>query len=96
MTVKVFGLAEAKRAGEFAKTDDQRKTVLAVVRMFGIPIAVEGQAMRKITNMDEAIKKSGVKISRLKEKMSKVRIQGSENITSQSEAVELSRDWFYE
>lgn len=40
---KKFGMAMAKRAGEFAKTEEQKRTVLAVVRMLDIPILVKEQ-----------------------------------------------------
>lgn len=96
MRVRTFGLTEAKRANEFAKTDDQRKTVLAVARMFDIPIVIEREAVKRVANMDSAIKNNDTKIDRLQEKVSNLRAVRGENIATKSEATELSREWFFE
>ncbi len=93
MRIRVFGLEEAKRASEFAKTDEQRNTVLAVTRMFNIPIVVKQQAQKAINKFEVAFKKKRVKIRNLDVKVSKLESRAKADVLRKYEAVEIRDNW---
>ncbi len=61
--IKVFGVKEAEAAGEFAETKDQKKTVLAVVKMLGLPIKLVAQATNQTHKLSKLITKKRTKIT---------------------------------
>lgn len=55
---KVFGVKEATAASEFATTPDQKRTVLAVVRMLGMTVKLVKDVDKGITKLtNKAVKK---------------------------------------
>jgi uncharacterized membrane protein YkoI len=66
-----FGIKEAQRAEEFAKTNEQKETVLAVVRMMNIPITVQRQVGKKFKKLEAKICNSIVAVTKLKSKAAK-------------------------
>ena len=66
-----FGIEEAKRAGEFADTEEQRRTVLAVARLFNIPIVIKEQIKARVKKLGNAISKKNLKINKLEAANSK-------------------------
>jgi hypothetical protein len=66
---KNFGIKEAQAAGEFAKTREQKLTVLAVVRMLGMPILLTGEISKKITKLKRKTVKKYTKSNALSKKL---------------------------
>ncbi len=93
MAIRNFGLKEAKRASEFAKTDEQRRTVLAVTRMFNIPIVIKQQAVKVVSRMELAFKKKHVKIRKLDIKSKAIEGAARTDILKKVEALEVRKDW---
>lgn len=88
-----FGIREAEAAGVFAKTPDQKQTVLAVVNMFGIPNVVATQINKRVIKTASIINKKINKCCALEKKLAKNR---SEMLTGEGELVSLgsvSTDW---
>ncbi len=96
MMSKVFGLLEAKRADEFAKTEDHRRVVLAVARMFGIPIVIDAQTTTKVARAEVSIGKGLLKIDKLNGKIEKLRTAKDVNMSSKLDALAVSKQWYIE
>lgn len=64
-----FGVKEAERAGEFAKTKEQKETVLAVVRMMDIPILIIDQVKKQVNRLTKSIDKKHNKTIVLRDKI---------------------------
>ena len=88
-----FGLKEAERAGEFAKTDDQRRTVLAVVNMFGIPIKIKESGKRKKEKLNSFVRRKDVLVGTLKTKI--LSVQTRQGIAEREcyKVEGITRDW---
>jgi hypothetical protein len=66
--MKKFGLKEASRAAEFAVTTDQKKTVLAVVKMLDVPITLAKEATKNAKKLFKVTERLESKIDRLEAK----------------------------
>jgi hypothetical protein len=62
---KEFGVKEALAAGEFATTTEQKRTVLAVVKMLGLPITFKDQVAKQVGRLTRSTKKLSNKINNL-------------------------------
>ncbi len=94
MIKKVFGLKEARLAGEFAKTKEQRLTVLAVVKMLGMRIFVQDDAKLKVMLLDSAIKRKSLKIGKIGKKLNDVKAKRLSDELDKREALDISKEWF--
>jgi hypothetical protein len=65
---KVFGIKEAKAASEFATTGDQKRTVLAVVRMLGMRVNLVREVDKGITKLTNKGLRKQVKVEKLVKK----------------------------
>ncbi len=90
---KVFGLKEARAASEFAKTKEQRLTVLAVVKMLGLPILVHGEAKARVSKLDVSFKNTTTKAGKLKKKIKKLEANAAFDVLQKYDALEVSKDW---
>ena len=94
MIKRVFGLKEAQRAGEFAKTKEQRLTVLAVVKMLGMPITVQDEAKQKVTALESVIKRKSLKILKFENKVIEVKSKRLHAELNKIDAIGTSKEWF--
>ncbi len=62
---KVFGIKEAKAAGEFAITREQKLTVLAVVKMLGLTVKLWKDVDKGVSKLQRKVVKKGNKADRL-------------------------------
>ncbi len=88
-----FGIKEAQKAGVFAKTKEQKETVLAVVSMMGIPNTLKKQADNRAKKLNSVVAFENQIVSRLMKK-----VQKAESLINkhQHEGIELDRtvgDW---
>ncbi len=84
--IKKFGVKEAKEASKFARTSEQKLTVLATMAMLGIRNEIKVQ-LKKVQ------KKSGGKVTKGLIKVGKVRSKLHKAITKQNkiDTVELTK-----
>lgn len=88
-----FGIKEAKRAEEFAKTREQKDTVLAVVRMMNIPITLQKQASKKAKKLEGKIVSGNQKFNSLKNKMTKAMDEVTKKVEEKKAVAEVSVSW---
>ncbi len=55
---KTFGVKEATAASVFARTKEQKLTVLAVVKMLGMPIKLTKEVTKKTRKLGNSLQKS--------------------------------------
>ena len=65
---KVFGVEEARLSEEFAKTKEQKDTVLAVMRVMRIPIKLKDEITNRTTKLFKTIDQKRKKINVLEKK----------------------------
>ncbi len=90
---KVFGIKEAKAAGEFAKTKEQRLTVLAVVKMLGLPVILQGEVKSKVAKLEDTFKKVTGKAGKLKRKMKTLEGKAKTTVLQKYDIIETGKDW---
>jgi hypothetical protein len=88
-----FGLKEARRAEEFAKTNEQKETVLAVVRMMNIPITVQKQASKKAKKLEASIGYDNQLVDKLKGKVAIAEGLVNKHVTEKRAIAETSVNW---
>lgn len=66
---KTFGIKEAIAAGEFATTKEQRRTVIAVVKMLGLPINLVAQVTKRTLKLKKVTANADKKIVALEKKV---------------------------
>ena len=88
-----FGIKEAERAEEFAKTKEQKDTVLAVVRMMNIPITLQKQASKKAKKLESKIATGNQKFNVLKNKMTKTMDEVTKKVEEKKSVAEISVNW---
>lgn len=93
MGIRNFGLKEAKRAGEFAKSKEQRSTVLAVVRLFNIPIIVKQQAAKVVAKAELAFKKKRAKLKNFDAKVVRLESAARLDVLKKADVLEVSNGW---
>ncbi len=93
MGLRKFGIEEAKKAGLFAKSKEQRSTVLAVANMFSIPIVIKAQVAAKVSKLELAFKKKQVVIKNLKKKYNKVDDAATADILTKADTLQVGDDW---
>ncbi len=62
---KVFGVKEAQAAEEFAVTSEQKRTVLAVVKMLGMPINLAIEVGKKVAKLDTILGRRASKVAKV-------------------------------
>ncbi len=90
---KVFGIEEAKRAEEFASTKEQRDTVLAVSRMFNIPIVIKAQVKARVTKLKLTLKKKSEKVIKLSTKVNAIRLSQRLNEIEELSVERIAENW---
>lgn len=88
-----FGIKEAKRAEEFAKTKEQKETVMAVVSMMNIPITVQKQASKKAKKLEAKIGTSNQTITKLQKKKEKAEAKVIKQVKEKLAIAETSVNW---
>lgn len=88
-----FGLKEAKRAEAFAKTREQKETVLAVVSMLNVPNVLKSQVNSKTQKLNNRINFANRVIAKLKEKVKLAESLLCKNMEAKDEAVKTLVDW---
>ena len=63
-----FGIKEAKAAGRFAKTKEQKETVFAMLAMFGVVNVVKDQVVKWKLKISKRIAKNSDKAVALRDK----------------------------
>ncbi len=66
-----FGIKEAQKAEVFAKTREQKETVLAVVSMMSIPIVLKKQVVKRAKKLNAVVVFENQIASRLRKKLVK-------------------------
>ena len=69
-----FGIIEAQKAEVFAKTKEQKETVLAVVSMMNIPIVLNNQVSKRAKKLDAVVAFENQIASRLRNKLVKSKV----------------------
>lgn len=90
-----FGIKEAERAEEFAKTKEQKETVLAVVRMMNIPITVQKQANKKAKKLEAKIGSNNQAVAKLKCKAEKAEAKVTKQVKEKFAIAETSVNWSF-
>lgn len=67
--------------------------MLAVTRMFNIPIVVKQQAEKIVFKMELAFKKKRAKIHSLEGKVTKLEINAADDVSKKHEAVAVFSNW---
>ncbi len=93
MALRKFGLEEAKRAGEFAKNKEQRSTVLAVTRLFNIPIVLKKEAAKVIAKAELAFKNKRAKLVKIDKKVIKIELAARAELGKKTDALLVHEDW---
>ena len=62
-----FGIEEARKAEVFAKTKEQKETVLAVVSMMSIPIVLKKQVEKRTKKLNAVVAFENSIASKLRE-----------------------------
>jgi hypothetical protein len=88
-----FGLKEAKRAEAFAKTREQKETVLAVVSMLNVPNVLKRQVNKKASKLNDRISFGNKVLPKLKEKVKLAESLLCKNMEAKDEAVKTLVDW---
>ncbi len=88
-----FRIKEARRAEEFAKTQEQKETVLAVVRMMNIPITVNKQASKQAKKLESKIAFTNGLITRLQSKVEKAQAILDNEVQEKIGVSETSVNW---
>lgn len=106
-----FGIKEAEAAGKFAKSQEQKETVVAMLGLLGIPIILKKQVAKitkKITtkiaktadnvcNIHEKADRLHAKVDRLHAKVDVLEVQIMFDETKREETESTAQDWaFYE
>ncbi len=88
-----FGIKEARRAEEFAKTQEQKETVLAVVRMMNIPIVVNKQASKQAKKLESKIAYTNGMIERFQSKVNQAQAILNNEVAEKTGISETSVNW---
>ncbi len=91
--VSTFGIKEAKAASIFAKTKEQRLTVLAVVKMLGLPNILSGEVSKKVAKFDTSSKTITNKAGRIKKKMKALEAKVAFNVLQKYDILEVDKEW---
>jgi len=99
-----FGIKEAEAAGKFARTQEQKETVVAMLGLLGIPIILKKQVTKITKKITTRIAKTADNVCNLHEKADRLhakvdvletKIYSDE--TKREEAETTAQDWaFYE
>jgi hypothetical protein len=93
MLWRKFGLAEAKKADEFVKTEDHRRVVLGIARMFNIPVTIKSQAKKEVGALNKKISRNDDDINRIKGEMGMLEFAKYTNSKMKSDVESVSRKW---
>lgn len=88
-----FGIKEARRAEEFAKTKEQKETVLAVVSMMNIPIVLNKQVNKKVKKLNAKIDNTNSELKKLTEKVATAHCKIGERTLEKESITATSVDW---
>jgi hypothetical protein len=91
-----FGIKEANAASIFAKSKEQKETVVAMLGMLGIPILIKEQIGKAIGKLTKRILKNADKVSTLHDKADVLESHMDDD-EAEAEAYKLTaQDWdFY-
>ncbi len=90
---KTFGVKEARAADIFAKTKEQRLTVLAVVKMLGITINLKTQVKKQAEKLSTAIITIGKKANKLETKVDFLREKISDTANTKTNLFLTAKNW---
>ena len=90
-----FGIKEAKKAAVFAKTKEQKDTVLAVVSMMNIPIVVSKQANNQAKKLNSVIDYENTIVAKLKAKVKKAEGLVTKHVEEKAVIAATSVDWSF-
>ena len=93
MGIRKFGIKEAKRADIFAKSANQRETVLAVVRMLNIPIVIKEQVKVQVAKLELAFKKKQKKVQRLNAKSDAIDKDSTTDLFKKADTLNVGDNW---
>jgi mannose/fructose-specific phosphotransferase system component IIA len=88
-----FGIREAQAAGLFARTREQKETVLAVVSMLNIPIVLQKQVNKKAKKLNTKITAEINNVTKAKKKADKAQKQVNKYSTDKDVIAATSVDW---
>ncbi len=88
-----FGIIEAQKAGVFAKTKEQKETVLAVVSMMNIPIVLQKQVDKRTKKLTATVAFENQIVSRLMAKVVKAEKLINKHVSEKQEITTTVADW---
>lgn len=88
-----FGLKEAMKADEFVKTEDHRRVVLGIARMFNIPVTVNKDVARKCGSLKASVSRNNTNIKRIKSDLAVEEFARDVNVAAGDEANNVSKRW---
>lgn len=91
--MRKFGIEEALKASEFAKTKEQKLTVLAVVKMMGLPVVLGKEVKKKTVKLATNIAKAVIKINGLQKKISTLDTTIISNDTEREGLLITEKEW---
>lgn len=91
--IKYFGVTEAIKAGEFAKTREQKLTVLAVVKMMSIPVRLKDEVVTRTTRLVNDITRKVTKIDNLSSKIHSLRTIVIADNVEKDNLRDVQNDW---
>lgn len=90
---KTFGVKEATAAGEFAKTKEQKLTVLAVVKMLGMTVNLTTQVRKQTGKLTATTKAIATKIGKLNSKTIALQTTLGKKTTEKLDLYAIDEDW---
>lgn len=90
---KTFGVKEARAAGEFAKTKEQKLTVLAVVKMLGMTVNLTTQVRKQTGKLTATTKAIAAKIGKLQSKTNTLQFTLGRKTTEKLDLYAIDEDW---
>lgn len=91
--IKAFGIEQAKLASKFAKTVEQKKTVLATMAMLGIKNTLAKKIAKGRTKALNKIMVTTKKIKTIRAKLDKVAVKETEQVDRIEELNTVSLEW---
>jgi mannose/fructose-specific phosphotransferase system component IIA len=88
-----FGIREAQAAGLFARSREQKETVLAVVSMLNIPIVVNKQVNKKARKLKAKIDTEINNVTKLNKKIDKSQKQVDKHSKDKDVMAATLVDW---
>jgi hypothetical protein len=88
-----FGITEAKKAGQFAKTKEQKETVFAMLGLMGVPVVLGKQIDKLRAKLFNKIEKKVAKVESLEIKTHNAQVDVRMLESERDNAYNLSGDW---